>query len=166
MQKRMRNKKLVILAHCLLNQHATLLGWERAEGPFSDVLSLLAKQRIAVFQLPCPELGFLGLERPPKTFEEYDTPQYKEHCKALLKPVLAQLKHYIDHDYQLLGVLGIEASPSCDILNSRGVFMQELRNVVNAYQDGRFDKMPCLDLPENLEDGGFEGYLRRLESML
>lgn len=162
----MRNKKLVILAHCLLNQNAVLLGWERAPGPFAGIMSLLGEHQVSILQLPCPELAYLGLERPPMTYGEYNTSEYMVHCLQLLKPFALQMKHYLHHDYQLLGILGIEESPSCDSFKSRGVFMNALRVSVNALKSEVYEKTPKLDLPENLEEGGYDAYLKKLKELL
>lgn len=162
----MRNKKLILLAHCLLNQNSTLLGWERAEGPFSEILNLFAEHHVSILQLPCPELAYLGLDRQPMTYEEYNTFDYKMHCIHILKPFSMQLKHYLKNDYEILGVLGIEQSPSCDIQKDHGVFMKVLRTTINAEKSGAFEKIPKLDLPEKLEEGRYEDYLNKLKSLI
>lgn len=162
----MRNKKLIIVAHCLLNQNSTLLGWERAPGPFTEILSLLAEHQVSILQLPCPELAYLGLERPPMTFEEYNTFEYKVHCIHMLKPFSMQLRHYLNHDYELLGILGIEESPSCDINKGHGVFMKALRITMNALKSGSFEAAEKLDLPEVLDAGNYEHYLSRLGKLI
>lgn len=162
----MRNKKLVILAHCLLNQNSVLLNWERSSGPFAEILGLLSRHQVSILQLPCPELAYLGLERPPMSFEEYNTFNYKVHCMHMLKPFALQLKHYLENDYQILGILGIEGSPSCDSLKSRGVFMKALRITMNAQKAGSFEATPRLDLPEVLDDGNYERFLCELEKLL
>ncbi|SCZ76451.1 CD3072 family TudS-related putative desulfidase [Acidaminobacter hydrogenoformans] len=162
----MRNKKLIILAHCLLNQNSTLLGWERAPGPFPELLSLLSEHQVSILQLPCPELAYLGLERPPMTFEEYNTFEYKVHCIHMLKPFSMQLRHYLNHDYEILGILGIEESPSCDINNSRGVFMKALRVTMNALKSGSFEAADKLDLPEVLDGENYERYLSSLRNLI
>jgi hypothetical protein len=43
----------------------------------------------------CPEFTFLGLNRPPMTYEEYNTPEYRQHCRKILAPVLDQAKEYL-----------------------------------------------------------------------
>lgn len=162
----MRNKKLIIVAHCLLNQNSTLLGWERASGPFPELLSLLAEHQVSILQLPCPELAYLGLERPPMTFEEYSTFEYKVHCIHMLKPFSMQLRHYLNHGYEILGILGIEESPSCDINKGRGVFMNALRINMNALKSGSFESTEKLELPEVLDEESYECYLSSLRKMI
>lgn len=77
-----------------------------------------------MIQLPCPEKTFGGLKRPPMTVEEYDTEEYHRHCRGLLEGLIADLSDYRVHGVQLVGVVGIEDSPSCCI--NQGIFYQEL----------------------------------------
>jgi predicted secreted protein len=58
------------------------------------------------------------------TYEQYDTPEYRKHCREILAPVINQAKEYQHIGYELTGLLGIKGSPSCD--PGRGVFMEEL----------------------------------------
>ena len=58
------------------------------------------------------------------TYEQYNTPEYRQCCREILKPVLSQAKEYLKNGYELSGLLGIKSSPSCD--PTRGVFMEEL----------------------------------------
>lgn len=100
------------------------------------------------------------------TFEEYNTFEYKVHCIHMLKPFSMQLRHYLNHDYELLGILGIEESPSCDIQKGRGVFMKALRITMNALKSGIFEATPKLDLPEILDKGYYEAYLCELRNLI
>jgi len=100
------------------------------------------------------------------TFEEYNTFEYKVHCIHMLKSFSLQLKHYLNNDYQIMGILGIEESPSCDIQKGRGVFMKALRITMNALKSGSFEAVPKLDLPETLNEGSYEVYLSKLRNLI
>lgn len=121
-----RGKQIIFTAHCVLNQNSVIREWERAQGAFNDILRVLLDHNISIVQLPCPEFTFLGEARPPKTKEEYDIPEYREVCVQLAKKTIEQIKEYKTYDYKILGVLGIEGSPSCDTLGKKGIFMEEL----------------------------------------
>lgn len=64
------------------------------------------------------------------TKEEYDTKEYRRLCKELFLPVLSELKQYISSDYEILGIIGINESPTCSISGKRGVFMQEIFKIL------------------------------------
>lgn len=47
----------------------------RAKGAFPFINTII-ENNIRIYQLPCPELKFGGLNRKPMSKEEYNTPQY------------------------------------------------------------------------------------------
>lgn len=121
-----RNKRIIILSHCILNQNSVVREWERAEAGFNEIIKIILDKNIAIFQLPCPEFAFLGEDRRPMSKEEYDTTDYRKYNKKLCLSIVSQIAEYKKHDYHLLGIVGISESPSCDTLLHRGVFMEEL----------------------------------------
>ncbi|MGJ7913422.1 CD3072 family TudS-related putative desulfidase [Neobacillus sp. LXY-1] len=119
-----RSKKILIVSHCILNQNTVIEEEARAEGAVQSAVEWAMKEGFGFLQLPCPEFTFLGLNRPPMTYEEYDIPEYRRHCREILTPVIQQAEEYVKNGYQMEELLGIQSSPSCD--PSRGVFMEEL----------------------------------------
>lgn len=124
-----RKKRILLVSHCILNQNTVIENEARAEGAVLSATEWAMKEGFGIVQLPCPEFTFLGLNRPPMTYQEYNTPEYRKHCREILSPVLNQAKEYLKHDYELAGVLGIQSSPSCDPSRGRGVFMEELTDL-------------------------------------
>jgi predicted secreted protein len=123
-----RSKKILIVSHCILNQNTVIEEEARAEGAVQSAVEWAMKQGYGFLQLPCPEFTFLGLNRPPMTYEQYDTPEYRKHSREILMPVLKQAEEYVNNGYELAGILGIQSSPSCD--PTRGVFMEELTDML------------------------------------
>ncbi len=119
-----RSKRILLVSHCILNQNTVIENEARAEGAILSATEWAMKEGFGVLQLPCPEFTFLGLNRPPMTYEQYNTPEYRKHCRGILEPVLNQAKEYLKNGYEIPGLLGIKGSPSCD--PSRGIFMEEL----------------------------------------
>ena len=120
----LRNKKILLVSHCILNQNTVIEDEARAEGAVLSAVEWALKEGYGFLQLPCPEFTFLGLNRPSMTYEQYNTPEYRKHCREILKPVLLQSEDYLKNDYEIVGLLGIQSSPSCD--PTRGIFMEEL----------------------------------------
>lgn len=120
-----RNKKLIIVSHCILNQNSVVKPLARAKGPF-PIAKIFLDRGIGVLQLPCPEFKFLGPERIPMNKEEYDTKQYRELCKSLFIPILEDIKKYLSFGYDIKGIIGINESPTCSITGPRGIFMEEI----------------------------------------
>lgn len=122
-----RKKRILIVSHCIINQNTVIEGEARALGAIPSALQWIDEEGVGVLQLPCPEFTFLGLERPPMTYEQYDNEAYRSHCRKLLLPVMEQLVEYQRCGYGITGVLSIQSSPSCD--PTRGVYMEELQKL-------------------------------------
>lgn len=58
-----RSKKVVFIAHCLLNQNAISDGTAIYPATFKDVIELFVNEEVGIVQLPCPELSCLGIDR-------------------------------------------------------------------------------------------------------
>lgn len=143
-----RNKKLIYVSHCVLNQNSVIAGWERSESSFKRVIQLILDKDISIIQLPCPELKALGLSRPPKTKEAYDYKEYRNLCDSLSESVISEMKVYLENDYQIIGLIGIEESPTCDTNRNRGIFMEELYHKLKENNIN----LPSLDIPEDYNE--------------
>lgn len=120
-----RNKNIVLVSHCLLNQNSVVHPLARARGPF-PIIKLLLDMGIGIIQLPCPEFKYLGIERKPMTKKEYDALEYRDLCKKLFIPTLKDIETYIKAGYEIKGIIGINESPTCSITEQRGIFMEEI----------------------------------------
>jgi len=131
-------KKVVFVPHCILNQNVRALGKEKSIGTIKEVVNFFAEAEIGIIQLPCPEVEFDGgLERKFKTKENYNTEIYRKHCKEISLEILKVIKKYLDKEYKVIGILGIEFSPTCGvyriedgkkIVPGKGILIEELEN--------------------------------------
>ena len=121
-----RDRRIALISHCVLNQNAVLTDWGRAKGPFTTLVCSMMNQNLGLLQLPCPEMMYLGVNRPPQNYADYNTPAFREHCRNLLAPPLAELNKLVEDGCTLELLLGIENSPCCDLHTGKGVFMEEL----------------------------------------
>ncbi|MCC5910078.1 MAG: hypothetical protein JJT76_06540 [Clostridiaceae bacterium] len=160
-----RKKQIVYISHCILNQNAVIREWERAQGAFNNIIRVLLEDNISIIQLPCPEFTFLGENRPPKTKEEYDIPTYRSLCSQLTIQVVNQIKEYIINDYEILGLIGIQGSPSCEASGEKGIFMEELMKLI---KEENID-LNIFDIPEEyIEEqsqeviDAFKSYIRKI----
>ena len=114
-----RSKKVIFLAHCLLNQNAISDGTAVCPAAFGELIQLLLDHEVGVVQMPCPELCCLGLDRGdvhgadrPVVEEntrirramEKDGPRQKREALAGL--VSEQVQEYRRHGFQVLGIVG------------------------------------------------------------
>ncbi len=121
-----RSKRILLVAHCIFNQNTVIAKEARAEGAMKSAADWAIGEGFGIVQLPCPEFSFLGLNRLPMTYEEYNNAEYRKHCREILKPILKQVEEFSRNGYEISGLLGIQGSPSCDLRAGRGVFMEEL----------------------------------------
>jgi predicted secreted protein len=110
-----RKKQLVVLAHCLLNTNAKVVGLSTYAGGFAPLVSDLLQRGIGILQLPCPEMTYLGLKRWGMTREQYDTHGYRSHCRGILLSLVTQIQEYLANGYSFEGVVGVDGSPSCGV---------------------------------------------------
>ncbi|MBU5675227.1 hypothetical protein KQI88_02195 [Alkaliphilus sp. MSJ-5] len=157
-----REKLIIYTAHCVLNQNAVINGWERAQGAFNDIIRILLDYNISIVQMPCPEFTFLGEDRPPKTKEEYDTPEYRQLCKELALRLVEQIVEYKKHDYKIIGLLGIGQSPSCDTMGKKGIFMEELFMLIEKEDL----QLPTFDIPENYKEGEADEVVKQFKNFI
>jgi len=110
-----RSKRILVVCHCLLNANAKVYPLASCEGVYRQVVGKSIDEGIGLLQLPCPETVYLGLNRWGMTREQYDHPTFRECCRQMLMPSIAQIKGYADAGYQILGVIGMDGSPNCGV---------------------------------------------------
>lgn len=149
-----RSKKVIFLAHCLLNQNAISDGTAVCPAAFGELIQLLLDHEVGVVQMPCPELCCLGLDRGdvhgadrPVVEEntrirramEKDGPRQKR--EALADLVAEQVQEYHKHGFQVLGIVGANRSPNCGVettsdfdreVEGRGAFMEAIAQRLEA----------------------------------
>ncbi len=121
-----RSKRVVLVSHCILNQNSVVDNLARAKGAYRGVVETIMDNNIGIHQLPCPEMIHLGMERPSMTRDQYDTEDYHRLCQKLADQTIAIINNYLKNDYEIVGLIGINHSPTCSIRCSEGVFMEEL----------------------------------------
>ena len=58
-----RSKRVVLVAHCFLNQNSISDGTAVYPAAFKDLVVFFLNADIGIVQMPCPELCCLGLDR-------------------------------------------------------------------------------------------------------
>lgn len=142
-----RSKKLIMVSHCILNQNSVVEPLARARGGFSFVKEII-ESGVGIIQLPCPEFRYLGITRKPMEKSEYNTPEYRELCRKLFEPVLEDLLIYLENGYEFTGIIGINQSPTCSISGNRGIFMEEIFDLLSS----KGIEPNYFEVPENYED--------------
>ncbi len=137
-----RSKKVMFVAHCILNQNARINTCAYTPASIPKIPETLLKRGIGIVQMTCPELGCLGLGRggPEEIYDQLSTPGGRRYLKELAQGVVYQVKQYRKQGFRVLGVLGIDGSPSCGIdltyydgeKKGKGAYMEELEGALAA----------------------------------
>ena len=110
-----RNKKIVLLAHCLLNVNAKVEGIATVEAAPINLINKILEKGYGIIQLPCIEQIVCGIKRWGQVKEQLDNPHFRNICVQQLTPVLNQVIDFIDNGYKIGAVIGIDGSPSCGV---------------------------------------------------
>lgn len=138
----LRANKVIVVSHCILNQNAVVKPLARAKGAFEVITKMITDMGFGIVQLPCPETLFLGLERQPMTKEEYATPEYTILCSQLAQREVDYLKLLHNGKVSIVGMIGIDQSPTCSQYGEVGHFMMALQ------KHGQIESIPKIDVPE------------------
>lgn len=131
----MSDKKVVFVPHCILNQNVRASGKEKSNGSIKEIVNFFVEAEIGIVQLPCPEVEFDGgLNRIFRTKESYNK-NYRNRCREISLKILKDIKGYLEKDYNVLGILGVEFSPTCGvyrvenekkIASGKGILIEEI----------------------------------------
>lgn len=115
-------QQILLVSHCFLNDAAKLKHQNTNEQALEHAqkrafLNQMLEQNVELIQLPCPEFILYGANRWGHAVSQFNTPFFKNESRKMLEPVLLQLQEYAVHPerYEILGIVGIDGSPSCGI---------------------------------------------------
>ena len=167
-----RSKKVVFIAHCLLNQNAISDGTAVFPAAFKDMIKTFLDADVGIVQMPCPELCCLGLDRgnvdgaaSPVTVEntrirkEMQTTDAYKTLMDLVNHVMQQIMEYHKHGFEICGIIGANRSPNCGVettsdnneeISGKGIFMGELEKRIESAHV----KIPLIGIKDsdNLEE--------------
>lgn len=147
-----RSKRVIFVAHCILNQNAISDGTADYPGSHVDIIRTLLDAQVGIIQMPCPELCCLGLDREnilgaesPVVVEntrirkEIQRPDAVSLLDRLVEQVISQIIEYHKHGFNILGIVGINRSPSCGVdttsndnkeIGGTGVFVTRIKSAL------------------------------------
>ena len=153
--KDVRSKKVMIVAHCILNQNSRIDTCALAPSACPKIPEYLIKNEVGIIQWPCLEFNFLGLGRQGQdcgvldgsyqhedgeVYDQMSVPEGRKYLKNVADNLVFQIKEYIKYGFQVLGILGIPGSPTCGVDFSyyktmtpgKGTFIEELIKALEA----------------------------------
>lgn len=144
-----RSKRVVLTSHCILNQNTVVYPLARAKGAYKDIIVELLNSDIGIHQLPCPEYRYLGLKREPMSKEQYDNKEFRTINRNIAKDTINVVKEYINSGYEVLGIIGINESPTCSINVQSGILMEEILDLLREENIN----LKVIDVPTDYHDG-------------
>jgi predicted secreted protein len=184
-----RSGRLVFVSHCLLNQNACVRGLASQPGVVRPLVDLLLAQEVGIYQMPCPEVTYLGSMRWGQVKKQYGSPMFRRHCRRIAQEICDQIQTYRDNAHEVVGIVLRDGSPTCGLRcaaveadeqqvwggmvwnasprqrfgNTPGVYSEEL---LAEIQSRPGFAVPLLALPEVPEAGSFDDALAELERAL
>ncbi len=133
-----RSKRVLLVAHCVLNQNAKIDRCAHYPGVIREAVEVLIQSGVGLIQMPCPELHCLGLDRQVDheavtTIESEDTrvarrmgeEENQAACRALAQALVFQVEQYLKNGFEVVGLLGINGSPTCGVETTRANDLEE-----------------------------------------
>jgi predicted secreted protein len=183
-----RGGKLVFVSHCILNQNAKVRGLAGSPAAVMPVVELLLANGIGVYQMPCPEMSYLGAMRWGQVRDQYDSPMFRRACQAMAETIMEQVEEYSRAGYRVLAFLMIDGSPVCGLnmtpqplssdqllggmnwylpqthhIAGAGVYCQALQTEAQRRQ---LAHIPFIGIPEAPEVGSFADALFALRRVI
>lgn len=110
-----RSGKIVIVSHCILNVHSLEDNLAIYPGLEREVVEILVKKSVGIYQIPCPEIELSSIFRKALPKESYDHPRIRKTYRELAENITRTLSSYTKKGYIITAVLGAEGSPTCGI---------------------------------------------------
>jgi predicted secreted protein len=143
-----RRKRVVFLAHCFLNCNPRFPGGCAHDGATVPLIQTLLECGVGIVQMPCPEFLCLGLEK--RLYGELEEFELRRCFRNLAAGVIDQMEEYLANGHRVLGIIGMNPSPSCGVEVTKGkgtmlgidagtseregpgVFMEEMQKIAKA----------------------------------
>lgn len=171
-----RKRKVIFLAHCFLNTNTRFPGGCAYDGATTPLIKTFLDCGVGIIQMPCPEYLCLGLEK--YKYGEMSPEEIRKCFREKAEEVIKQIKDYLEFGFDILGVIGMNPSPSCGVEITKGkgtmlgidrdtsekegpgIFIEEL---IKLLKEERIENIPIFGIRRILP--GEEGIEERLEQI-
>lgn len=124
----------MFVSHCILNENTRYFGGAFTKGSMSEILTVLDEQGIGIVQMKCPEqMAWGGVQKriiwkaltakqgSIYTYRKIIMPLFMFYTKyayrRLARDVVHDIIDYHAADVEVIGLIGVDGSPSCGVLN-------------------------------------------------
>lgn len=126
------------MAHCWLNMNTRFPEGCGFAGANVPLIEMLLHSGLGIVQMPCPECICLGLEK--EKWGEGAEQDIRACFHSVAKGVVDKLQLYNSYGYEIVGILGMNPSPSCgvDVNKGKGTMLGINRDTTEATGPGVF----------------------------
>jgi predicted secreted protein len=127
-----RSRRVIFLSHCLLNENVRYAGGATRPGAVDELVDAAQAAGVGICQMPCPEqqawggvskrrlmLAFGADRRGLRSVRRLMTPLFLAYTKwrfgRLARQVVASVADYQRSGYHVVGIVGVDGSPSCGV---------------------------------------------------
>ena len=141
-----RERRVIFISHCWLNINTRFPQGAAFAGANEPLVKTLLDSGLGIIQMPCPEYEVLGLEK--YAYGDIVLEPLREKFREVAQIVVKQIKDYLALGFEVVGILGMNPSPSCGVdttkgkgtmlgtnrdtseENDSGIFMDELKKLL------------------------------------
>lgn len=77
------------------HSQACVRGISSEPAVITPLIQAVVENNCSLYQMPCPEMTFLGSQRWGMVKRQYDTPYFRKHCREIADEMCDQMNNYI-----------------------------------------------------------------------
>lgn len=158
-----RERRVIFISHCWLNINTRFPEGCSFAGANVPLIKTLLDAGLGILQMPCPEYECLGLEK--WLYGEVILDEIRGCFRKQAEVVLKQIKDYRALGFDIVGILGMNPSPSCGVTvaKGKGTMLGTDRDTSEQPVPGIFiEELQKLLKQEEIDDIRFFGVRRTL----
>ena len=113
-----RGRRVIFVSHCWLNTNTRFPEGCAFPGANVPLIQTLLDSGLGIIQMPCPEYEALGLEK--QRYGQITGADLRDWFRNSARPVARQIRDYLEAGCEVVGVLGMNPSPSCGVGTAKG----------------------------------------------
>lgn len=133
-----RERRVIFISHCWLNVNTRFPEGAVFPGANTMLMKTLLDSGLGVIQMPCPEYRCLGLEKYKYGVVVKD--ELRSCFRNIARDVVLEIKDYRELGFDIVGILGMNPSPSCGVgtTKGKGTMLGINRDTSEIKEDGIF----------------------------
>jgi len=144
-----RGRRVIFISHCWLNMNTRFPEGCVYSGANVPLMKTLLDSGLGIIQMPCPEYEVLGLEK--NLYGVVIKDEVRAGFRKYAAIVVKQIQDYLAMGFEVVGVMGMNPSPSCgvEVAKGKGTMLGTSRDTSEQKESGIFiDELKSL-LQEN-----------------